>query len=94
MVVLGTGPGESSMNTPAFSAMGPSSHANPMWLRITLSDEPSPIEGDGRGPEAGYAYGETEDYLLEGGVVPPATPFYVQLRARAWSLLQYLRPNL
>jgi len=88
------GPGEYSLNTPSFEAMGLPTPANSMWMRITLSDEPSPIEGDGRGPEAGYAYGETEDYLREGGVVPPAPLFYVKLRARAWSLLQYLRRNL
>jgi hypothetical protein len=44
-----------------------------MWLRITVSDEPSvkPLltpngtaYGDGRGPSAGFRYGETEDYLI------------------------------
>ncbi|MCB9137555.1 MAG: hypothetical protein H6642_04310 [Caldilineaceae bacterium] len=47
-----------------------------MWLRVTVSDEPSvktgqyqnpgrpPVEyGDGQGPATGYRWGETEDYL-------------------------------
>ncbi|HUN22529.1 MAG TPA: GEVED domain-containing protein [Anaerolineales bacterium] len=36
------------------------------WVRITLSDSPAPLPGDGRGPSSGYDYGETEDYLVAG----------------------------
>lgn len=47
----------------------------PMWLRVTISDEPAekPFQvtslgqiidyGDGRGPANGFRWGETEDYL-------------------------------
>lgn len=40
---------------------------DPLWMRITLGDMPAPVfagGGDGRGPAAGYLYGETEDYFL------------------------------
>ena len=39
----------------------------PIWLRISLTEArvPNPTGlADGRGPAAGYLYGETEDYLL------------------------------
>ncbi|MCB0037071.1 MAG: DNRLRE domain-containing protein [Anaerolineales bacterium] len=39
------------------------------WMRFTLSDEPVPTGpnglSDGRGPAAGYAFGETEDILQQ-----------------------------
>jgi len=56
------------------------SEDEPMWLRVTISDEPAekPFQvtslgrvidyGDGRGPANGFRWGETEDYLY----VPPA----------------------
>jgi len=34
-----------------------------IWMRVTLSEQPAPDIGDGRGPDSGYEYGETEDYL-------------------------------
>ena len=40
----------------------------PIWMRVSLSSEPAPAPGglaDGRGPAAGYVYGETEDYFLQ-----------------------------
>jgi hypothetical protein len=36
----------------------------PMWLRISIADAPAPVLGGGRGPLAGYKFGETEDHLL------------------------------
>lgn len=59
------GPGTHNLSTPAFAAAGPVSSASPTWLRITLSDVPAPLAGDGRGPDNGYSSGETEDYLLK-----------------------------
>ena len=41
---------------------------DPLWMRITLSDTPVPVfngYSDGRGPAAGFLYGETEDYFLK-----------------------------
>ncbi|MBN2004141.1 MAG: hypothetical protein JXA21_12365 [Anaerolineae bacterium] len=42
----------------------------PRWMRVTLSEQPSPTAGDGRGPVGGYQYGETEDYLLKFSLIP------------------------
>lgn len=41
---------------------------DPLWMRATLSEQMAPIDpgsgrADGRGPAAGYDFGETEDYL-------------------------------
>lgn len=41
---------------------------DPLWMRVTLSEQPAPVDpgsgrADGRGPAAGYDYGETEDYI-------------------------------
>ncbi|RME41946.1 MAG: DUF11 domain-containing protein, partial [Chloroflexi bacterium] len=55
----------------------------PAWMRVTLSEGPAPLMetpqalnvimplADGRGPEAGWALGETEDYYLPGTRRPP-----------------------
>ncbi|MCB0071566.1 MAG: DUF11 domain-containing protein [Caldilineaceae bacterium] len=57
-----------------------------MWLRVTISDEPSektdqfrpnptqlPVDiGDGRGPANGFRWGETEDYLYVPAAVAGA----------------------
>ncbi|MBI1297672.1 hypothetical protein GC175_22270 [bacterium] len=47
----------------------PQNQCREMWLRVTLSDEPSVklpglSYGDGRGPDSGFRLGETEDYLV------------------------------
>jgi D-alanyl-D-alanine carboxypeptidase len=67
------GPGSYILATPAFLAWNQKPTSD-MWLRITLSDQPAPA-ADGRGPLAGYARGETEDYQLEGqpaaAIIPP-----------------------
>ncbi|HQZ52674.1 MAG TPA: GEVED domain-containing protein [Thermoflexales bacterium] len=48
----------------------------PAWLRLTLSDQMSPkplggLYGDGRGPDLGYAFGETEDYIVNRANTTP-----------------------
>lgn len=47
----------------------PQNQCQEMWLRVSLSDEPSvklpgQSYGDGRGPDTGFRLGETEDYLV------------------------------
>ena len=44
--------------------------SQPMWMRITLSDEPASSD-DGSGPETDYDYGETEDYYLIASDLQP-----------------------
>lgn len=66
------GPGIFTITTPAFRCWHPAGGAiGPMWLRITLSEQPwdaqacdDPCRG-GAGPEGGYMYGETEDYYIQ-----------------------------
>jgi hypothetical protein len=37
----------------------------PLWVRISIADDPAPAAPNaGRGPAAGYRFGETEDHLL------------------------------
>jgi hypothetical protein len=59
--------------TPLFTARNPDP-SQPMWMRVTLSEQPAPPgtsghDPDGRGPVGGYKYGETEDYLVQSTVV-------------------------
>jgi hypothetical protein len=66
------GPGLHVFNTPYFLPF----HANPsqsVWLRITISDQPAPA-ADGSGPADGWAYGETEDYLVSSAYPPGPRP--------------------
>ncbi|MBM3134093.1 MAG: DNRLRE domain-containing protein [Chloroflexi bacterium] len=66
------GPGLHVFNTPYFLPF----HADPsqpVWLRITISDQPAPA-GDGSGPAGGWAYGETEDYLVSSAYPPGPRP--------------------
>lgn len=64
-------PGLHVVATPQFVAWHPivGPQPDPLWMRITLSEQPwqpSGAQGDGgSGPAAGYEYGETEDYLIE-----------------------------
>ena len=54
--------------TPDFASWHPLSQddRNPLWMRITLSEVPLDVTvlSGGAGPEQGYRYGETEDYLI------------------------------
>jgi hypothetical protein len=36
----------------------------PLWLRISISDSPAPVNSIGNGPAAGYRFGETEDHIM------------------------------
>jgi hypothetical protein len=61
--------------TPAFRSVTSPTPSNPLWLRISLSDQRSPLipgatVADGRGPVQGYRFGETEDYLITGELSP------------------------
>lgn len=67
------GPGTHNRSTPQFSALRPAGPAEAKWLRISLSDATAPLPNDGRGPDAGYQFGETEDYLVTGA--PGGQPF-------------------
>ena len=44
--------------------------SDPMWMRLTLSDEPA-SSADGSGLNTDYAYGETEDYYLTSSDLQP-----------------------
>jgi hypothetical protein len=52
------GPGVWVLQTPAFLPFNPGNE--PIWMRITLSDQPAPQDNgtpaDGRGPAQGYLY--------------------------------------
>ena len=66
-VVTHTTPGLYTMNTTTFLPYQPADSYDPLWFRITLSEQPVPLDpltgrADGRGPAEGYEYGETEDY--------------------------------
>lgn len=72
--IVFVGPGTYTMQTALFLAANPTPE-KPMWIRITLAEQPAPTIGgwaDGRGPVAGYTGGETEDYYLS---FPPALIF-------------------
>jgi len=78
-VVPYSSPGFHSIGTPGFLPYQPTDAYDPTWMRITLSEQPAPVDPvtsrvDGRGPSTGYAYGETEDYYLW---YPPTAGFQV-----------------
>lgn len=66
---IGFGPGSYTITTPSFTPYLPAA-ANLMWMRMTLTRQeqppvnPSTSRPDGRGPDPGYVYGETEDYYF------------------------------
>jgi hypothetical protein len=64
------GPGLVVMTTPNFQSWHPSLDQQPIWMRITLSEQlwppaagVNPIGGEG--PANGYLFGETEDYYIK-----------------------------
>ncbi|KPL85343.1 GEVED domain-containing protein [Herpetosiphon geysericola] len=63
-VVNLSGPNAYSLVTPVFYSYQPSLPYKPLWLRISISNTPA-TAADGRGPTAGWEYGETEDYQLK-----------------------------
>ena len=64
------GPGTYAFTSPPFESWHPAGGAtDPLWLRITIAEQPwQPILGGpavgGAGPAGGYKYGETEDYYI------------------------------
>jgi len=38
--------------------------SDPMWMRVTLSEQSWSGGAGGAGPSGGYEYGETEDYYI------------------------------
>jgi len=73
--VLG-GPGTYTITTTPLRCWHPDGDTiDPMWLRITIAEQPANGENAaGAGPEGGYAYGETEDYYIR----PQAEPTPVE----------------
>ncbi len=62
------GPGVYNLTTPAFISYQPG-WPRPTWLRITISNTPA-TAADGRGPNTGWDFGETEDSLLKAAISP------------------------
>jgi len=68
------GPGAYTITSPPFRCWHPEGHGlDPLWVRITIADQPHhPSIGglgaapglEGTGPIEGYQYGETEDYYI------------------------------
>lgn len=61
--------GTMNQTTPSFMCWHPSESnvSDPIWMRITLSEEPWQSDSSGAGgsgPQNGYKLGETEDYLV------------------------------
>jgi hypothetical protein len=61
-------PGTYVFVTPAFVPYNPNPD-DPLWMRISVAEGRAPLVpnanvADGRGPDKGYKYGETEDYYL------------------------------
>jgi len=59
------------ITTPAFLAFHPQDGPTKVWMRITLSEKlwkggetPGKLGNGGSGPQAGYDFGETEDYII------------------------------
>jgi PKD repeat protein len=68
-MVTYTAAGLYTMTTSVFLPYQPGDPYDPIWMRMTLSEQPPPVDpatgrADGRGPAGGYAYGETEDRLI------------------------------
>jgi uncharacterized repeat protein (TIGR01451 family) len=65
--MFNNGPGFYTILTPVFVGFRRTIGPPGMWMRITLTDTPVALAqgADGSGPVGGYAYGETEDYLLQ-----------------------------
>ena len=64
-----SGIGSHSCTTPAFRCWHPAPNdIDPIWLRITIAEQPwkPPVDDGigGAGPQGGYQYGETEDYYV------------------------------
>ncbi len=76
------GPGVHVLQTPAFLPYN-ATPLDPTWMRISIADVPAPlvpgtVRADGRGPDNGYLYGETEDYYLPGEKEEPDYDIYLK----------------
>lgn len=64
------GNGSHVITTPTFVPVDfTTPNGRTLWARVTLAEMPAPVDAqiarsDGRGPEQGYRFGETEDYLV------------------------------
>jgi hypothetical protein len=63
--------GVNRITSPAILSWHPQSGSKKIWMRITLSEQPwkggatpGKVGNGGSGPQDGYMYGETEDYLF------------------------------
>lgn len=68
VIPAGTASGVYTFVTPPFLPWHPTGNMTPIWMRITLAEQPwqpGTMPGwGGSGPAAGYVYGETEDYYF------------------------------
>ena len=69
-----SGIGKHAIPLPSFYSFLPQGSWQ-IWMRVFLSPQPAPLHpdlqrADGRGPEVGYDFGETEDYLIESQTTP------------------------
>ncbi len=75
------GPGTYVLETPAYLPWNPpGGNISEIWMRISLADQVAPRApatslADGRGPDAGYKYGETEDYYFKPSCPKPVADF-------------------
>ena len=77
--VMGLGNGTHIVTSMPFNAYQPE---QPTWMRITLAKQPTPPAADGRGPDVGYQFGETEDYFLLGN--EPPTDWFKTVNGEPW----------
>ncbi|MFN8440337.1 MAG: GEVED domain-containing protein [Caldilineaceae bacterium] len=78
--------GVHTVTVPAFVALDSPNIPDDHWIRITLSDGPAQKDAsgnyaDGRGPPAGFKFGETEDYIKQ--LVPPQNEPKLEIRKTA-----------
>lgn len=65
LITAGFPSGNHLFATPMFMVYQPANAENkPIWMRISIAEQPAPQPADGRGPAAGYELGETEDYYF------------------------------
>ncbi|MBN2589726.1 MAG: hypothetical protein JXA96_07680 [Sedimentisphaerales bacterium] len=76
--------GTASLDSPPFMCWNPQTDNNepdPMWLRISVAEKqwstsyPTLTGHGGSGPDEGYEYGETEDYLVYAKEDPTETEY-------------------
>jgi hypothetical protein len=70
LLLPGPFPAVFTNTTPSFIAWHPPGAKQPIWMRVTFSEQTWPPPGGtipvgGEGPVSGYSFGETEDYYLE-----------------------------